>query len=187
MSACVFTISAAPLDIELTKRTASRQGGIVLIAETVSLGILSLPWALSELGLIPGVVVILVLGGMATYSGLMIGEFKKVYPAVNNFGDAVEIMGQSIGMGRVFQEVFGWAQTLFQVFVSASHLLTWTICLNHLTDSSVCTIVWAASGMVLFWLCNLPRTLKWTSVMSGVCKLTPFPRSDRIASYFHDP
>ena len=129
--------------------------------------------------------VILVLGGMATYSGLMIGEFKKVYPAVNNFGDAVEIMGQSIGMGRVFQEVFGWAQTLFQVFVSASHLLTWTICLNHLTDSSVCTIVWAVSGMILFWLCNLPRTLKWTSVMSGVCKLTLFPPSDAIVSYSH--
>ncbi|KAF4949573.1 hypothetical protein FSARC_13438 [Fusarium sarcochroum] len=142
------------------------QGGIVLIAETVSLGILSLPSVLATVGLVPGIVLILVMGCLSTYSGLVLAEFRAQYPFVQNFGDAVEVIGKSIGMGRVFQEFFGWAQVIFQVFVMGSHLLTWTICLNTLTNSSTCTIVWAVVGLAVFWVLNLPRTLKYTSYMS---------------------
>ena len=146
----------------------------MLIAETVSLGILSLPSVLGAIGLIPGIICILVLSVLSTYSGLMLGEFHKMYPAVDNFGDAVEIIGTSIGCGPLFQEVFGWAQVIFQVFVMASHLLTWTICLNTLSNSTVCTVVWAVVGLVVFWVCNLPRTLKYTSWMSMSCKFSSF-------------
>ncbi|KAF5000046.1 hypothetical protein FGRMN_2057 [Fusarium graminum] len=142
------------------------QGGIVLIAETVSLGILSLPSVLATVGLVPGIVLILVMGCLSTYSGLVLAEFRAEYPFVQNFGDAVEVVGKSIGMGRVFQEVFGWAQVIFQVFVMGSHLLTWTICINTLTGGSTCTIVWAVVGLAIFWVLNLPRTLKYTSWMS---------------------
>ncbi|CAF3488219.1 hypothetical protein FGSG_08055 [Fusarium graminearum PH-1] len=142
------------------------QGGIVLIAETVSLGILSLPSVLAAVGLVPGIILILVMGFLSTYSGLVLAEFREQYPFVQNFGDAVEVIGKSIGMGRVFQEVFGWAQVIFQVFVMGSHLLTWTICINTLSNSSTCTIVWAVVGLAIFWVLNLPRTLKYTSYMS---------------------
>ena len=146
-----------------------RQGGIVLIAETVSLGILSLPSVLATVGLVPGIILILFMSVMSTYSCVVLGEFRKAYPHVQNFGDAVEVIGKSIGMGRVFQEVFGWAQVIFQVLVAGSHLLTWTICLNTLTNSSTCTIVWAVVGLGVFWVLNLPRTLKYTSWMSIAC------------------
>ncbi|CRK13265.1 hypothetical protein BN1723_009956 [Verticillium longisporum] len=122
------------------------QGGIVLIAETVSLGILSLPSVLATVGLVPGIVLILVMSALSTYSGVVLAEFRRAYPFVQNFGDAVEV--------------------IFQVFVMGSHLLTWTICLNTLTSSSTCTIVWAVVGLAVFWVLNLPRTLKWTSYMS---------------------
>lgn len=152
-----------------------------MIAETVSLGILSLPSVLATVGLVPGIILILVLGGLSTYSGLVLGEFRKRFPYVQNFGDAVEIVGKSIGMGRLFQEVFGWAQVLFQLFVMGSHLLTWTICLNTLTNSSTCTIVWAVVGLAVFWICNLPRTLKYTSYMSMACKNSlSTPLSDAV-------
>lgn len=141
-----------------------------MIAETVSLGILSLPSVLATVGLVPGIVLILVMGCLSTYSGLVLAEFRKQYPFVQNFGDAVEVIGKSIGMGRVFQEFFGWAQVIFQVFVMGSHLLTWTICLNTLTSSSTCTIVWAVVGLAVFWVLNLPRTLKYTSYMSIACE-----------------
>ena len=147
-----------------------RQGGIVLIAETVSLGILSLPSVLAAVGLVPGIILILVLSGLSTYSCVVLGEFRKEYPDVQNFGDAVEVIGKSIGMGRFFQEFFGWAQVIFQVLVCGSHLLTWTICLNTLSNSSTCTIVWAVVGLGVFWVLNLPRTLKYTSWMSLACE-----------------
>lgn len=124
----------------------------------------------ATLGLVPGIIMILLMGVMSTYSGLMLGEFRKQYPFVQNFGDAVELMGRSVGMGPLFQEVFGWGQVIFQIFIMASHILTWTICLNTLTSSTVCTVVWAVVGLVVFWVCNLPRTLKYTSFMSVACE-----------------
>ncbi|EQB45286.1 transmembrane amino acid transporter [Colletotrichum gloeosporioides Cg-14] len=114
------------------------QGGIVLVAETVSLGILSLPSVLATVGLVPG-----------------------------HFGDAVELIGKPIGLGGVFREVFGWAQTILQVFLMGGHILLWTICMNTLTNSATCTVVWAAVGMIAFWIFNVPRTLKYTSWMSA--------------------
>ena len=129
----------------------------------------------ASLGLGPGITLILVMGGLSTYSGLMLGEFRKQYPFVMNFGDAVEVIGRSVGMGAVFQEIFGWSQVIFQIFIMASHLLTWTICMNTLTNSATCTIVWAVVGLVVFWVCNLPRTLKYTSFMSMACEFSSPP------------
>ncbi|KAK1979558.1 transmembrane amino acid transporter [Colletotrichum cereale] len=144
------------------------QGGILLVAETVSLGILSLPSVLATVGLVPGIILICVISALATYSGLLLAEFRKQYPFVQNFGDAVELIGRPIGLGRVFREVFGWAQTILQIFLMGGHILLWTICMNTLTNSSVCTVVWAAVGMMAFWVFNIPRTLKWTSWMSAM-------------------
>jgi amino acid permease len=140
-----------------------------MIAETVSLGILSLPAVVATLGLAPGIVVMVLMGVLSTYAGLVMGEFRKQYPWVQSFGDAGEVMGRSIGMGKAFQEVFGWAQTIFQIFVMGSHLLTWTICMNTLTNGSTCTIVWGVVGLAIFWALNTPRTLKaagWYSFVS---------------------
>ncbi|KAH9904587.1 transmembrane amino acid transporter protein-domain-containing protein [Xylariomycetidae sp. FL2044] len=153
------------------------QAGLVMIAETISLGILSLPAVVANLGLAPGIVLIIVMGILSTYSGLVMGEFRRAYPWVQSFGDAGEVMGRSVGMGRLFQEFFGWAQTIFQVFVMGSHLLTWTICVNNLTDgtsNATCTVVWAVVGLAIFWILNLPRTLKYASYMSLVSFLSIF-------------
>ncbi|KAK4234382.1 transmembrane amino acid transporter protein-domain-containing protein [Achaetomium macrosporum] len=147
-----------------------RRDGVAMIAETVSLGILPPPAVVASLGLALGIVVMVVMGVLSTYAGLFVmGEFRKQYLWVQSFGDAGEVMGRSIGMGKVFQEVFGWAQTIFQIFVMGSHLLTWTICLNTLTNTAACTIVWGVVGLAIFWALNTPRTLKaagWYSFVS---------------------
>lgn len=44
-----------------------------MIAETISLGILSLPSVLSSIGMIPGAILIVALGIIATYTGYVIG------------------------------------------------------------------------------------------------------------------
>lgn len=62
------------------KTMAWWQAGMIMIAETVSLGILSLPSALATLGFVPGMILILGLGLLATYTGYMIGSFKLHYP-----------------------------------------------------------------------------------------------------------
>ncbi|KAM7205149.1 Transmembrane amino acid transporter domain containing protein [Naviculisporaceae sp. PSN 640] len=142
------------------------QAGVVMVAETVSLGILSLPSVMATIGLVPTIIIMIILSFFSWYAGLVMGEFKLKYNWVENFGDALEIMGRSIGCGPLFQEIFGWAQTLFMVFVMGSHILTWSICLNTLTNSAACTIVWGVVGLALFWACNIPRTLRAAGIYS---------------------
>ncbi|TPX07115.1 uncharacterized protein E0L32_011010 [Thyridium curvatum] len=142
------------------------QAGVIMIAETVSLGILSLPAVLATIGLVPGIILILFMSLLSGYSGYVLFQFRQQYPWVQSFGDAAEVLGRPLGMARVFQEVVGWAQALFQIFVMGSHLLTWTICLNTLSDGSTCTIVWAVVGVFAFWVLNTPRTLKYAGYMS---------------------
>jgi amino acid permease len=53
-----------------------------MIAETISLGILSLPSVLATVGMVPGAILIIGLGVIATYSGYVIGQFKAAHPWV---------------------------------------------------------------------------------------------------------
>ncbi|KAH0357331.1 amino acid transporter, partial [Aureobasidium melanogenum] len=142
------------------------QAAMIMIAETISLGILSLPSVLARIGLVPGLILLVGLGIIATYTGWVIGQFRMKYPWVVSFADAGEILFKPLKMGAIGREVFGAAQTIFLIFTMASHILTWTICLNTITNSATCTVVWAVVGLVLFFLFDLPRTLKNVSFMS---------------------
>jgi hypothetical protein len=75
------------------------------VAETVSLGILSLPSVLATVGLVPGIILLCVISALATYSGLLLAEFRKQYPFVQNFGDAVGLLGRSIGSKQLLDKI----------------------------------------------------------------------------------
>lgn len=162
-----------------------------MIAETISLGILSLPSVLATIGMVPGAILIFGLGLVATYSGYVIGQFKVAHPwvskhslanslpicitltpsvQVHNMADAGFVLFQPLGprWAAVAREFFGAAQTIFLVFSMASHILTWTICLNTLTEGATCTIVWGVIGLILFWIFDIPRTLLKVSWLSCV-------------------
>lgn len=111
----------------------NRKAGTVLFAETVSLGILSLPSVIASVGIVPGIVLIVVMAILSGYSGLVFGEFCRLYPEVDSFGGVGEIVGRSVGgpaLGAFCKEFLGWGQTIFQIFVMGSHLLTFTIAMN---------------------------------------------------------
>ncbi|GLA86735.1 hypothetical protein AtubIFM56815_011005 [Aspergillus tubingensis] len=141
------------------------QCGLLMVAETVSLGVLSLPAAVAGLGLVPSVIILVCLGGLATYTGYVIGQFKWRYPHVCNMADAGEVLA-----GRFGRELLGFAQIIFLIFIMASHLLTFTIAMNALTDHGTCSIVFGVVGLVVSFACSLPRTLEkmsWLSLISG--------------------
>ncbi|KAF7513417.1 hypothetical protein GJ744_009838 [Endocarpon pusillum] len=142
------------------------QAGMVMIAETVSLGILSLPSALATLGLIPGLILLLSLGGLSTYTGLVIGQFKLRHPHIHSMADAGMVL-----FGRIGGEIIGVGQLLFFVFIMGSHILTFSIMMNAITSHAACTIVFMLVGMVLSFLLTIPRTLKnlsWWSITSFI-------------------
>lgn len=147
---------------EVKYRTMSWwQAGMIMIAETISLGILSLPSVLAAVGIVPGVILIVGLGIIATYTGYVIGQFKLAYPHVHNMADAGEVMA-----GRIGRELLGGAQILFLVFVMGSHILTFSIMMNTITSHGSCTIAFGIAGTVVCFVLTLPRTLKKVSYMS---------------------
>ncbi|KAA8650817.1 uncharacterized protein ATNIH1004_003506 [Aspergillus tanneri] len=142
------------------------QCGLLMVAETISLGILSLPAAVAGLGLIPATVILISLGLLASYTGYVIGQFKWKYPYISSMADAGEVL-----MGRFGREVLFVGQMLFLVFLMASHLLTFTVAMNTLTSHATCSIVFGIVGLIISLLISLPRTLEkmsWLSLASFI-------------------
>jgi amino acid permease len=138
-----------------------------MVAETISLGILSLPAAIASLGLVPGLIVLIGLGLLACYTGYVIGQFKWRYPHISSMADAGEIL-----IGRFGRELFGAGQLLFLIFIMASHILTFTVALNTITGQATCSIVFGAVGMIVSIFLSLPRKLaqvSWLSLVSEYC------------------
>ncbi|OOQ86180.1 amino acid transporter [Penicillium brasilianum] len=139
------------------------QAGMVMIAETISLGILALPKALATLGLIPGVFTILAVGIISIYTGFTIGTLKSKYMQIHSMADAGGLL-----MGRAGQLVLGIAQLVFYIFVMGSHVLTFSIMMNVLTNHGSCTLLYSALGLLVSFILTLPRRLEKLSHLSSV-------------------
>jgi len=137
------------------------QAGAIMIAETISLGILSLPSVLAAVGFVPGLILILGLGVIATYTGYVIGQFKMKYMHVHSMADAGEIL-----LGPIGREIFGAAQVCLLIFTMGSHILTFSIMLNTISNHGACTIAFGIVGMLVQLIFTLPRTLGSVSYMA---------------------
>lgn len=73
----------------------------------IGLGVLSIPSIFNSLGLIPGVILLVTISGITTWSGYYIGVFKRRHGAVYGIDDVGFLL-----FGRVGREVFGLAFTL---------------------------------------------------------------------------
>jgi amino acid permease len=79
------------------------KGTTVLMLKTqIGLGVLSIPEVFHALGLIPGVICLLVIAAMTSWSNYIIGVFKRNHPDVYGIDD----VGRKI-FGRVGYEFFG--------------------------------------------------------------------------------
>ncbi|KAL4749576.1 hypothetical protein BDW72DRAFT_213994 [Aspergillus terricola var. indicus] len=139
------------------------QCAIIMVAETISLGVLALPAAVADLGLGPALSVLLGLGGLATYTGYVIGQLKWKYPHVSSAADAGQLL-----MGWFGYELLFWSNIMYLVFIMASHLLTFSVAMNTITEHAACSIVFGFVGLALSFLLAIPRTLERMSWLSFV-------------------
>ncbi|KAF2656789.1 N amino acid transport system protein [Lophiostoma macrostomum CBS 122681] len=135
--------------------------GVLMIAENVSLGVLALPQAVAWLGLVPGLLLIFFLGIIAGYTGFIIGQFKEAFPQVVSFADCGELIA-----GRIGKEIMAVSQVLILIFIMAAHVLSFAVAMNVMTDHSMCTVAFAALGLIICFVLGLPRTLKGVSYLS---------------------
>ncbi|XHG05571.1 hypothetical protein AWENTII_008789 [Aspergillus wentii] len=140
--------------------------GMLMIAENISLGILSLPSAMATLGIVPSIILILGLSGISWYTGYVIGQFKQRFPHIHSMADAGEML-----MGPFGREFVGVCQLLFLIFLMSSHILTFTVLFNTITGHGTCTIVFGVIGLIVSCIGALPRTMAkvyWMSLASCI-------------------
>ncbi|CEL10470.1 Putative Amino acid transporter [Aspergillus calidoustus] len=145
------------------------QAGFLMVAETVSIGILSLPSVVAALGLVPAIILLVGFGIMSTYTGYTIGQFRWAYPHVQSMADAGEVLA-----GKFGREFLGMGQLLLIVFIMASHILTFTVAMNTITDHGTCSIVFGVVGLVISYVLCLPRTSAKVSYLSVASFLSVF-------------
>lgn len=140
-----------------------RIGAVALIVKSVfGLGVLGLPATLHTLGFVPGLISLIIISLISTWTGLYIGKFRLNHPQVHSVGDAAGLL-----FGPIGQEIIGAAFWLFYTLCFGSALLTVSIALNVFTDGQDCTLIWigvgAAISLVLGTVTRTMKVLSWLS------------------------
>lgn len=68
----------------------------------IGLGVLSIPGTFHVLGIVPGVIALIIIAGITTWSDYIVGVFKLNHPQVYSIDDVGRLL-----FGRVGREFFG--------------------------------------------------------------------------------
>jgi amino acid permease len=156
----------------------------------IGLGVLSIPVAFDALGVVPGVICLIVIAGITTWSDYIIGTFKLRHREVYGIDDVGELL-----MGRPGRILLGVAFCLcelaFQflasaylssnitipgwIFVAGSGMLGISIGLNAVSSHATCTAVYVAVAAIVAFLFASIQTLgriSWLAWVGLFCILT---------------
>lgn len=162
----------------------------------IGLGVLSIPATFDVLGVIPGVICLVVISAITTWSDYMIGVFKKRHPEVYGLDDAGFMMFGKIGR-EVFAIIFMFCEylrliarklllmTLDWIFVSGSAMLGISIGLNAVSTHAACTAVFVAVAAVATFGFASIRTLGkigWLAWIGLVCIMTASELSQLVGN-----
>lgn len=162
-----------------------------MIKTQIGLGVLSIPSVFDTLGLIPGIIILIVVGGITTWSNYIVGVFKVNHREIYGIDDVGELL-----FGRFGREFFGVAFTLCKnsptpypfrwscifrlcsdnllVFTccSGSAMLSVSIALNALSMHSICTAIFVAIAAIITFAFSSIRTLgriSWLAWIGAIC------------------
>ncbi|KAF8527752.1 amino acid transporter [Gautieria morchelliformis] len=127
---------------------------LLMIAEIVSNGLLSLPSALATVGIFPAVFLIVFLGIFALFTAKLLVDFKLNHPEVHSMGDAGLII-----FGPVGREVLSLGTLIFSIFAAGSELVSGQQALSALSNNGLCSIYFVLIFALASFCVSLPRTL----------------------------
>ncbi|KAJ3544817.1 hypothetical protein NM208_g2845 [Fusarium decemcellulare] len=149
-------------------RNIGWMGTVVLMMKTqIGLGVLSIPAVFDVLGIIPGVIILCIIGAITSWSDYIVGVFKLKHRHVYGIDD----VGQML-LGRVGREILGTAFCLYFIFGAGSAMISVSIALNALSTHAVCTAVFVAVAAILGFLFASIRTLgriSWLAWVGTTC------------------
>ncbi|KAJ8117655.1 hypothetical protein OPT61_g1200 [Boeremia exigua] len=129
---------------------------LIFFTNQVGIGILSLPAMLHTIGLIPGIITIIAMGVLATYTAYILIQFYRRYPSIRDVVDVAKIMG-----GKPLEILVGVAHVLNLCLICASANVTLSIALNTMTEHALCTVGFIGIPMIMCWLLCMPRSLNF--------------------------
>ncbi|KAI1832567.1 hypothetical protein DTO013E5_9774 [Penicillium roqueforti] len=142
---------------------------ILMMKSQIGLGVLSIPSTFDTLGLVPGVICLIVVAVITTWSDYMVGVFKLNHRSVYGIDDAGYLM-----FGVIGREVFGFVFCLYWIFVAGSGMLGLSIALNSVSSHATCTAVYVAVAAVAGIIFASIRTLgkiSWLAWIGLTCIL----------------
>ncbi|KAI9375910.1 transmembrane amino acid transporter protein-domain-containing protein [Aspergillus egyptiacus] len=136
---------------------------IVLIVEAIALGSLSLPSTFATLGMVAGVICTVGLGLLAIYTSYVVGQVKLKFPLVHHYPDAVRLM-----FGRFGYELVNFMLILQLLFLTGSHTLTGAIAWIDITQSGVCSVVFAVISAIILFLLAVPPSFTEMAILGYI-------------------
>ncbi|KAL6916383.1 hypothetical protein ACHAPO_007433 [Fusarium lateritium] len=140
---------------------------VLMMKSQIGLGVLSIPASFDALGLIPGIICMLVIAVITTWSDLVVGKFKQRHPEVYGIDDAAGLV-----FGRIGKEFYGISYSLLTICIAGSAMLGISIALNSLSMHGTCTAVFVAVAMIVAFLTASIRTLDRVSWLAWVGLVT---------------
>ncbi|RSM08407.1 hypothetical protein CEP52_004660 [Fusarium oligoseptatum] len=122
----------------------------LMMKSQIGLGVLSIPSAFDALGIIPGIICLLTVAALTSWSDYVIGMFKLRHREIWGIDDAAGLM-----FGKVGQEFLGVAFVLYTIFVAASGILGISISLNAMSTHGACTAVFVAVSSIAVFGCSI--------------------------------
>ncbi|BGP17044.1 hypothetical protein JCM10213v2_005053 [Rhodosporidiobolus nylandii] len=133
---------------------------VLMTKAQIGLGVLSIPSVFHSLGLGPGIIILLTVAGLTTWTDYYIaGPWKRKHPQCYSVSDAGYIM-----WGPVGREICSIAYMLFLLFVVGAALVGLSTALNAISLHATCTAVWVVVAAAVTYPFASLRTLgsvKW--------------------------
>ncbi|TCD67011.1 hypothetical protein EIP91_000631 [Steccherinum ochraceum] len=142
-------------DHDIQYKTLSWQFvSVLMIAEIVSNGMLSLPNAMAVVGIVPALILTIFLGSFGLFTAKLLIDFKLNHPEVHSMGDAGYIL-----FGPIGREVLGMGTIIFAICACGSEILSGQQALSSLSNNGLCAIYFLLIFSIATLLVALPRTL----------------------------
>ncbi|KAF4875322.1 N amino acid transport system protein [Colletotrichum siamense] len=135
--------------------------GIVLIHTEVGIGILALPSVLQRIGLIPGLIAIMGIGALSTYTAYVLLLYWKKYRHIDNLPDALQVLG-----GKVLATIGAVGLIINLSLACASACLAISVALNTLTGHSMCTVSFIGFTALICYVLCIPRKMNFVAYFS---------------------
>ncbi|GKT87429.1 amino acid transporter [Colletotrichum tofieldiae] len=142
-------------------RNVGWKGTVALMMKTqIGLGVLSIPGVFDVLGIVPGVIALICIAAITTWSDYIVGVFKLRHPEVYGIDDVGRLL---------FGRVGHW------IFVAGSGMLGASIALNSISLHGACTAVFVAVAALIGFGFGSIQTLgkiTWFAWIGLICILS---------------